>query len=213
MIFVGRSAEPAVLIANKASWLIDLRAAKSAGDDDLFKRIQKKFGHKQVKNTLELMFCEKCAYCESVINVVTVGHIEHFRPKSRFTSLTFEWINLLLSCPKCNDKQHKGVKFPGIYAGGRLINPSDEDPAIHFNFIYDTVTQQALVVPKTIRGQTTERIFKLNSRKALVKARSSLIKKLILLKTYEPTDIRAAALINEAKNINEPYLAWVNALV
>ena len=213
MISVARTAEPPVLIANKAAWLADLNAAKVACNDKLFKICQKRYGHKQIKETLGLMFSDKCAYCESVINVVTSGHIEHFRPKSRFTFLTFEWNNLLLSCPKCNDKAYKGVKFPGVFAGGRLLDPSLENPAFHFDFVYDPVTQQALIIPITTRGATTVRVFGLNSRKALIKARSSLIKKLIALKTYELTDSFAAALLAEAKQSDEPYLAWATTLV
>lgn len=213
MILVTRSAEPAILITNKAIWLTNLLAAKAAGDDLLFKRLQKKYGHNQIKAELELMFSEKCAYCESTINVVTVGHIEHFRPKSRFIGLTFAWTNLLLSCPKCNDKQHKGVKFPSVSAGGPLINPSAEDPADHFDFIYNRITNQALVAPKTTRGQVTAQMFGLNRRKALLRERSKNIKRLLALKTYEFSDPIAAALLIEARNSDEPYLAWINALI
>lgn len=212
MIFVGRSVEPAVLVKNSVSWATELRAARLLKDKDLFKRRQKKYGHVTVKTALEKMFEGKCAYCESHINVVTVGHIEHFRPKSRFISLTYAWTNLLLSCPNCNNKRHKGVKFPNVLAGGPLIDPTKEDPTKHFEFTYDAITGQALAIPITGRGQTTESIFKLNSRKALVKSRSSLIKKILALKVYEATDPTAAALILEAKNSGEPYLAWINAL-
>lgn len=213
MILVTRSAEPPILIANKAIWTDELFVAKAAGDNVLFKRLQKKYGHTQIKTQLELMFSEKCAYCESLINVVTVGHIEHFRPKSRFLGLTFAWNNLLLSCPKCNDKQHKGVKFPSIFAGGPLIDPSVEEPMIHFNFIYNRITDQALVAPKTTRGQITAQVFGLNRRKALLRARSKSIKRLLALKTYESTDPIAAALLIEARDSDEPYLAWVKALI
>ena len=46
-----------------------------------------------------------------------------------------------------------------------------------------------------------------------MKVRSSLIKKLIVLKTYELTDPRAAALLAEAKKCDEPFLAWATTLV
>lgn len=100
-----------------------------------------------------------------------------------------------------------------MYAGGRLIDPSVENPAIHFDFTFDTTTQLALVIPKTDRGRTTAQIFGLNSRKALIKERSSLIKKLLVIKTYAATDPAASNLITEAKKQDQPYLAWVNALI
>lgn len=213
MIFVVRDPEPAILIANKAAWLVKLQTAKMAGNVKLIKYCQKKYGHKQVKDTLVSMFSDKCAYCEAIISGVTTGHIEHFRPKSRFTSLTFEWTNLLLSCPSCNNKTHKGDKFPSVSAGGRLVDPTVDIPATHFDFIYDPTTQQALIIPKTNRGSTTVKLFGLNTRKGLVKVRSSLVKKLIALKTYELTDPVAAVLIAEAKKSDEPYLAWATTLV
>ena len=213
MIKVDRLPEPGILTTKKLTWLTDLNIAIASKDLARIKACQKKYGHKKVKDQLELMFAEKCAYCEVHINVVTVGHIEHFRPKSRFKSQTFEWLNLMLSCPNCNNKQHKGDKFPSVHAGGRLIDPSAENHALHFKFTFDAITQQALAIPKTVRGQTTATLFGLNSRKALIKSRSSLIKKLILIKTYASTDPVANSLIAEAKNQDQPYLAWVNALI
>ena len=213
MIAVLRTAEPLVLVANRAAWLNQLTAAFQAKDSVLFKKFQKKYGHQKVKETLEAMFSEKCAYCESHINVVTTGHIEHFRPKARFRGLTFEWTNLLLSCPKCNDKAHKSNKFPSVSAGGRLIDPTSEDPNLHFEFIYDPATRRTVIKSKTLRGQTTADIFKLNSRKALVQSRSTYIRHLIALKTYEKTDQEAANLIAEAKLELAPYKAWARAFL
>ncbi|RYH63830.1 MAG: TIGR02646 family protein [Alcaligenaceae bacterium] len=213
MIQITRLPEPKVLATNKADWLKELHKAIASKDLARIKICQKKYGHKKVKEELELMFSEKCAYCESHINIITTGHIEHFRPKSRFKSQTFEWLNLLLSCPNCNNKQHKGDKFPSVHSGGRLINPTIEDPGAHFDFTFDAITQQTLAIPKTDRGKTTAQIFGLNNRKALIKARSSLIKKLIVIKTYAATDPAAKKLIAEAKKQDQPYLAWVNALI
>ena len=159
MIHVNRMPEPAILTTKKVTWLAELMTAIASKDPIQIKACQKKYGHKKVKDQLELMFSEKCAYCESHINVVTTGHIEHFRPKSRFKAQTFEWLNLLLSCPNCNNKQHKGDKFPSVHAGGRLIDPSIVNPATHFEFTFDAITQQALAMPKTARGHMTAKLF------------------------------------------------------
>jgi len=68
----------------------------------------------QVRKTLTKMLNGKCAYCESKILSIYNGDIEHFRPKSSYTSsdnkstkpgyywLCADWENLLLSCPFCN---------------------------------------------------------------------------------------------------------------
>lgn len=223
MISVVRSAEPKILVDKKATWLADLNAASLAltaattnqqktAAKQKFARIQKKYGHSKVKKALEKMLFDKCAYCESVINIVTVGHIEHFKPKRFFQSLTFEWTNLLLSCPKCNDKAHKGDKFPAIAVGGPLIDPAADNPSTHFAFQYDPVTKQALAIPKTNRGAVTEDIFKLNTRKHLVKARSSYVRNLIFVKASVASDPEAAFLVAEAMQPDAPYLAWAKAI-
>lgn len=75
MIQVNRLPEPAILTTKKGTWLADLNIAIASKDPAKIKACQKKYGHKKVKDQLELMFFEKCAYCESHINVVTIGHI------------------------------------------------------------------------------------------------------------------------------------------
>lgn len=70
-----------------------------------------------VKEKLETLYLNKCAYCEQYIESY---HVEHYRPKRAFTYSTAQkhsgyhwmslsWDNLMLACPKCNEK--KGNKF------------------------------------------------------------------------------------------------------
>jgi hypothetical protein len=68
-----------------------------------------------VVEALELLFEEKCAYCESKLLHVTPPDIEHFRPKGEVTEvkthpgywwLASEWSNLLLSCRDCNSSRY-----------------------------------------------------------------------------------------------------------
>ena len=44
--------------------------------------------------------------------------IEHFRPRSRFPDQSFDWLNLVYSCHRCN--QAKGDNWPGFDDG--LLN-------------------------------------------------------------------------------------------
>lgn len=213
MIFVARTNQPAILAANEAKWLVDLRAARSKGDRKKFKSKQGRYGHATVRTSLEVMFKGKCAYCESDVGVVSASHIEHFRPKQRYLSLTFQWSNLLLSCPRCNDSAHKGTKFPKLADGGPLIDPCIDDPAHHFDFIFDPLSGLALVKPLTTRGKITAQIFGLNTRKPLVQARTRLIKQLLALKPYELTDAEVAKVLNEARAQTSPYLAWTRRII
>lgn len=57
----------------------------------------------------------KCAYCETYILHISHGDVEHFRPKSEYSSdpgedtaqgyfwLAYDWDNLFLACPICNE--------------------------------------------------------------------------------------------------------------
>lgn len=58
-----------------------------------------------------------CGYCENPCERPTrAGNspneetIDHFRPRSRFAKLTFDWVNLVYSCKRCNDA--KGDQWP-----------------------------------------------------------------------------------------------------
>ena len=48
----------------------------------------------------------KCGYCESISR----GQVDHFRPKSVFPALVYEWSNWIFSCGDCN--QAKSDKWP-----------------------------------------------------------------------------------------------------
>ena len=74
-----------------------------------------------------------CAYCErqcepqsAASNPHSREEIEHFRPRSRFPHQSYEWLNLVYSCHRCN--QAKGDSWPGFDDG--VINQllTVEDP-------------------------------------------------------------------------------------
>ena len=152
------------------------------------------------------MFHGKCAYCESKITVVTYGSIEHFRPKSIYPELTFEWNNLLLSCDICNDIGHKGNQFSlDINGNPLLLDPTDEviDLTVHLKFFWDPVTKLASVYGRDERGKTVEEIFDLNGihgRKELIAHRSKYFMQLhVLLEFSKQTDNpEAISLLKEA---------------
>lgn len=63
-----------------------------------------------VVDTLEKLFHSKCAYCESKYTHLMPVDIEHFRPKSKYPWLEFDWNNLLPSCIDCNRKRYQDVQ-------------------------------------------------------------------------------------------------------
>ncbi len=218
MIRVTRTKKPKVLVSNAARWLSELRAAMvdPAKTKHQLSEAANRYRHKQIKNALVTMFHGKCAYCESKITVVTYGFIEHFRPKSIYPELTFEWNNLLLSCDICNDIGHKGNQFSlDINGNPLLLDPTDEviDPTVHLEFSWDPVTKLASVYGRDERGKTVEEVFDLNGirgRRELITHRSNYFKKLhVLLEFSKQTgDPEAISLLREACQISAEYSAF-----
>jgi 5-methylcytosine-specific restriction endonuclease McrA len=99
MIFVQRLPKPSFLIKNEQNLLFEYIKAKKDFDsntkDNGYKskkeKAEVKYRHKEVKNQLINMFDGKCAYCESHITHIDYGHIEHFKPKSKFPNECFEY--------------------------------------------------------------------------------------------------------------------------
>ncbi len=210
MIKIERSAKPLILQKKAMEWTQKLLAATERKEK---KKAEDKYRHKQIKEALVEMFHGKCAYCESKITHIDYGHIEHFRPKSiqAYRSLAFEWTNLLLACGICNGSEQKGTKFPSGSEGGPIINPCDEEPSDHFEFIYDQTSKLATVVGKTSRGEATEQLLGLN-RHSLRAHRSNQVRRLISLKKFAVQDPEAKYLLQEAAQDHAEYAAFARAI-
>jgi len=90
------------------------------------------------KRLVEIHHC-KCCYCEKQFPA-GILQVEHFRPKGGVRQtldqtvddrpgyywLAYEWSNLLLSCPVCNNATHKWTFFP-------LKNPTKRAWSHHYN--------------------------------------------------------------------------------
>ena len=165
-------------------------------------------GENPVKQPLYDMFSSKCAFCERNVEL-SAGRIEHFRPKSQYVNLTFDWNNFLYSCEVCNNR--KGDKFPLDCDGTPLlIDPTDEDCDIYeyLEFYWDKETKLASVVGKDGRGKVVQEILDLN-RKDLMKHRSGKLKNLLFLFTYaKKGDQEAIEYLIQSCKIDEEYTAF-----
>lgn len=208
MIRVRRGRAPDVLTRNRARWVKELQNARTPEERQ---RILDRYRHEDVRGALVTLFHGKCAYCESFIRHVDSGHIEHYRPKSKYPRHAFTWSNLVLACGVCNGSEHKGDAFPLKAEGGPLVNPSGEDPARHLSFEYDPVTSLASVRGRTTRGDTTEKCLGLN-RKDLRTHRSTRVKQLWFIAQRATTDPDARRLLDEAASASEEYSAFANLL-
>ena len=83
------------------------------------------YSNKEVRKILKDLFHGKCAYCESKINSIYGGDIEHFRPKGRikigntymrpgYFWLSSDWSNLLFACPFCNQTNTHEILENGV---------------------------------------------------------------------------------------------------
>jgi uncharacterized protein (TIGR02646 family) len=208
MIRVTRGHAPDVLTRDQARWLKELKRARTRKQ---LERALSRYQHEDVKNALVALFHGKCAYCESYIRHVDYGHIEHYRPKSKYRRLAFRWSNLVLACGICNGKEYKSDHFPLKAQGGPLINPCAEEPSKHLAFEYDQVARLASVRGKTKRGETTQRTLGLN-REDLRTYRSKYITRLWFIAQRASTDPEARILIEEAASESEPYSAFAAVL-
>lgn len=210
MIKIERTPRPAILERKGAEWARKLLGATTAKGKN---SAESKYRHKAVKEALLKMFNGKCAYCESKITHIDYPHIEHYKPKSlpAYRALAFEWTNLLLACGVCNGAEHKGDRFPEAAEGGPIINPCDEEPDEHFDFIYDRSSRLATVIGKTTRGETTEKLLGLN-RHELRAYRSTQVQKLFALKLMAQTEPEAEEVLKQAQQDYAEYAAFARIL-
>src|SRR5690348_3103453 len=101
---VTRPAKPASLQRNAEQWTRNLLAAQRRQNPDSkrLRTLVDRYKRPDVREALDKMYAGLCCYCEAEIGVVAFDHIEHRKPKARFPRNCFDWNNLHLGCPKCN---------------------------------------------------------------------------------------------------------------
>ena len=77
---------------------------------------------KAVLAALQIVFRNKCAFCECV----NAKSIDHYRPKERYPKKMFRWANFLLCCSNCN--LAKGNRFPFRNRKPVLLDPTNDEP-------------------------------------------------------------------------------------
>lgn len=159
MIKLQKTAKPAVLIQNAATWTATF-LAKLATKVTPTQTESARYRHPDVKAALVAETHGKCAYCESKLQHIHHGDVEHIVPKSLVPEKRFEWENLTLACEICN--QNKSDKDPYLE---HIIDPYAVDPSLHLAFA------GALVFPLgTLEGRNTQVLLDLN-RTALAEQR------------------------------------------
>jgi hypothetical protein len=92
--------------------------------------------------------------------------VDHFEPVAHAPLRTFDWLNHLLACSKCNS-EFKRDRFPRAEDGSPLlVDPTSDDPADHLHLVLAVGEYRAL----TDRGGATIDVLDLN-RAVLVSGR------------------------------------------
>ncbi len=130
---------------------------------------------------LEIDFKGKCYICDSA-NPRPIA-VEHFKPKSRYPMLKFDWNNLFYVCGHCN-----GIKLDKPEYD-EILNCTDSHEIITdlIEFIFDPIKEESpefiLTIPSTPKSQATaellDEIFEGNTENQQIAA-ANLKKDLIL---------------------------------
>ena len=136
----------------------------------------------EFRHDMQRIFQFLCAYCEEYCE----GEVDHFRPKSRFPQLVYEWFNWLNACHECN--LAKGSKWPEEGYADPCSASWQERPERFFTF----ETVNGFMIPlkdlepsQRIKAQRMIDDLKLNDRHHL-KNRKQQLYALHLLLAQEP---------------------------
>lgn len=175
MIKINKSPEPPqILVENHTNWTNELLEALENHNSfsELPTRFSNRYKHPQIKEKLLECSYNKCAYCESFTLLTSPMHVEHYKPKSLYPNLAYDWNNLLPSCPLCNNG--KGDLDTGIYP---IINPCEDDPEDFFEYWYlrikpkERLSQEdKLIAIRTLDVCDLNRAFLYSLRADLIKA-------------------------------------------
>lgn len=152
---------------------------------------------KQTIEQLDKMFKGCCAYCEGRYKETSYPQIDHFKPKSLYPELMFEYNNMNLACQKCNNA--KSNKYDE-----KLINPTIDEPDEHLRY------KAYMMCSLDEKGRTTIDILHLNSNESIIEKK----------KMYNSINNRLkliSELIEEVerdnKNITQPFIELLSQTV
>lgn len=187
-----------------------------------------------LKKYLLNVFNGKCAYCESKIEHISSGDMEHFRPKKKVTGdkkhkgyywLAYNLRNLFPSCEKCNRAGGKMNQFPverhiRVYSPTQelteevalLLNPYDDHPENHIKFVMPTDFDNESLIVGTIthgdeKGETSIKVFKLDRPALNERRRQAQINIRSRLYFAMQSTSTLASLRNELRTGREEYSA------
>lgn len=90
-------------------------------------------------NDLKSPFHGNCGYCETQCR----GEVDHFRPKSRFPELVYDWSNWIFSCHDCNHAKLDN------WPGRGYVDPSARSRSARPDRFFDFDIGTGMIMPKS----------------------------------------------------------------
>lgn len=141
--------------------LLDLHQKNIAKTSKDFKNVWS-----ELKVTIWKKQGKRCCLCEKDLTDMYAADVEHYRPKSEYWWLAYDYKNYYLACGECNRK-YKGIKFPLLDEAKRvdyisrknmheerplLVNPFFDNPLdyfkLHFRSASNSRNNVMVLVPK-----------------------------------------------------------------
>lgn len=115
----------------------------------------------QVRERLVQMTGNHCAFCDGSVGVESRETVEHFRPKSQFPALAYEWVNLFPCCDHCQSAKREQFDE-------RLLKPDEPEYVFEHYFLIDYKTGALEPLPSAgpecrQRAALTLALYDLNS--------------------------------------------------
>lgn len=169
----------------------------------------------QIRAHLEQLQGRRCAYCEGDLDALG-QHIEHFRSRSRFPKLTFEWANLFWSCSQDDSCGHYKDAKGRRYQPEDLVNPCVDDPDKYFRFRSNGTIdlRPGLSEKDQKRARETLRVFNLDPehgrlrsmRERAIKSYRKLEPNILdTLMEFDPLDRAAFIAAEVARTAGDPF--------
>lgn len=146
-------------ILNWEAWGLDYEQKKLQNPKYEFQWRKKVYS--DLIELLLIMTKKHCSFCDSSPMRSQIREtIEHFRPKSLFPRLAYQWENLFACCGRCQDA--KGDKFDEL-----LLKPDEIEYEFTRYFFFDAQTGELMPQPQATpedqnRAVVTIQLYKLN---------------------------------------------------
>lgn len=162
MMQFDRTAAPSWLIAKAPNWNSRFVANRDKNANFKFSWTthNKQKINKLLLPLLSAMTQQHCSFCDSFpMGEIIPNTIEHFRPKSSFPHLAYEWTNLYLCCGNCQEKNENYSPL--------LLQPDAANYNFHDYFSYNFRTGElepnlASSTNRQDRAAKTIELYKLN---------------------------------------------------